>query len=183
MDYKRYIAERLKVEGVSEEEIAESVAVPPDTEMGDYALPCFRFAKTMRKSPVQIAQELQSQYPVDGVISEVSAVNGYLNFKVDRKALARDVLARISDERERYGASATGGGKVICLDYSQNRFISDICPPRFWAARFTGFSIFSAIVRSGSIISATTGRSSANSSRPTSVGGTKNSWKRAGSAP
>ena len=113
MDYKRYIAERLKVEGVSEEEIAESVAVPPDTEMGDYALPCFRFAKTMRKSPVQIAQELQSQYPVDGVISEVSAVNGYLNFKVDRKALARDVLTRISDERERYGASATGGGKVI----------------------------------------------------------------------
>ncbi|MCI9010602.1 MAG: arginine--tRNA ligase [Clostridia bacterium] len=118
MDYKRYIAERLKVEGVSEEEIAESVAVPPDTEMGDYALPCFRFAKTMRKSPVQIAQELQSRYPVDGVISEVSAVNGYLNFKVDRKALARDVLTRISDERERYGASATGGGKVICLDYS-----------------------------------------------------------------
>ena len=44
MDYKRYIAENLQIEGVSAEEIAESVAVPPDTAMGDYALPCFKFA-------------------------------------------------------------------------------------------------------------------------------------------
>lgn len=118
MDYKRYIAERLKVEGLSEDEIAEAVSVPPNTEMGDFALPCFKFAKVMRKSPVQIAEELAKTYETDEVIAEVSAVNGYLNFKVNRKALAGEVLTRIEREGERYGASGIGGGKVICIDYS-----------------------------------------------------------------
>ncbi len=118
MDYKRYIAKHLTIEGISEEEIAEAVAVPPNTDMGDYALPCFKFAKFMRKSPVQIAEDLKNAYPADEVISEVSAVNGYLNFKVNRKGLAKDVLERIGREGERYGAFDLGGGKVICLDYS-----------------------------------------------------------------
>lgn len=118
MDYKRYIAVRLSIDGVSEQEIAESIAVPPDTSMGDYALPCFKFAKIMRKSPIVIAESLKEQYPVDNVISEVSAVNGYLNFKINRSGLAYEVLARIETEKERYGASDEGNGKTICIDYS-----------------------------------------------------------------
>ena len=60
MDYKKYIAEKLKIDGVSQDEIYELVALPPNTEMGDYALPCFKFAKLMRKSPVMIAEELKN---------------------------------------------------------------------------------------------------------------------------
>jgi arginyl-tRNA synthetase len=52
MDYKKYIAERLKIDGVSTQELYTLIALPPNTEMGDYAIPCFRFAKLMRKSPV-----------------------------------------------------------------------------------------------------------------------------------
>ena len=98
MDYKSYIAERLAAEGVSAREIAESIAVPPDPAMGDFALPCFKFAKVMRKSPAAIAEELKNAYPTDEVIGEVSAVNGYLNFKVNRRGLAEDVLLRIFKE-------------------------------------------------------------------------------------
>ena len=118
MDYKRYIAERVCVEGLSAEEIAEAIAVPPDSSMGDFALPCFRFAKVMRKSPVAIAEELSKSYKTDEVIGEVSAVNGYLNFKVNKKGLAEEVLSRILQEGARYGASETGAGKTVCLDYS-----------------------------------------------------------------
>ncbi len=118
MDYKAYIAERLPVEGVKKEEIAESIAVPPDTSLGDYALPCFKFAKILRKSPVLIAQELAASYPADGVISEAAAVNGYLNFKVNRKGLAEEILSRIEREGERYGASSLGAGRTVCIDYS-----------------------------------------------------------------
>ena len=88
MDYKKYIAEKIKVGGVSAEEIASSIALPPNSQMGDYALPCFRFAKVLRKSPAVIAEELAKTIPADGVISEVSAVNGYLNFKIN-KAVSR----------------------------------------------------------------------------------------------
>ena len=50
MDYKKYVADKIKVDGVSAEEIYELIALPPNTEMGDFALPCFKLAKIMRKS-------------------------------------------------------------------------------------------------------------------------------------
>ena len=59
MDYKRYIAQRLKIDGVTEDEIYSLITPPPDSEMGDFALPCFRFAKIFKKSPALIA-ELES---------------------------------------------------------------------------------------------------------------------------
>ncbi len=118
MDYRAYIAERLRVEGCDAEEIRKTIVVPPDTTLGDFALPCFKFAKIMRKPPVKIAEELASGYETDGVISSVSAVNGYLNFKINKKGLAEDVLERIEKEQNRYGSSDMGMGKTICIDYS-----------------------------------------------------------------
>ena len=118
MDYKMYIAEKIKVGGVSAEEIASSIALPPNSQMGDYALPCFRFAKVLRKSPAVIAEELAKTIPADGVISEVSAVNGYLNFKINKAGLAREVLTEIAQKGEKYGSSDVGAGRTICIDYS-----------------------------------------------------------------
>ena len=118
MDYRQYIAGKINVEGVSSEEIASLLAVPPDSAMGDFALPCFRFAKALRKSPVLIAETLAKEIAPDGVIAEVSALNGYLNFKVNKEGLAADVLARIAREGRRYGASDEGAGKTVCIDYS-----------------------------------------------------------------
>ena len=118
MDYKAYIAQKLNIDGMSTEEIASAIAVPPDSTMGDYALPCFKFAKLMRKSPVMIADALKSDFVCDDVISEVSAVNGYLNFRINKAGLAKDVLARIGAEGEKYGSSDMGAGRVICIDYS-----------------------------------------------------------------
>ena len=82
MDYKKYIVERLNVEGLSKDELYELIALPPNLEMGDYALPCFKLAKLMRKSPVVIAEELKNSIMSDEVtmsdkvLSEVSAING-----------------------------------------------------------------------------------------------------------
>lgn len=118
MDYKQYIARKINVEGVAQEEIASLLAVPPDSAMGDFALPCFRFAKALKKSPVIIAQELAKTIAPDEVVAEVSAVNGYLNFKVNKAGLAADVLARIAREGAKYGASDEGSGKTVCIDYS-----------------------------------------------------------------
>ena len=118
MDYKKYIAEKLEVEGVSVEEIYESIALPPNTEMGDYALPCFKFAKVLRKSPVMIAEALKAGFATDDVVSEVSAVNGYLNFKINKSGLVSQTLEKIFAEGDRYGASDEGAGKSICIDYS-----------------------------------------------------------------
>ena len=122
MDYRKYISEKLKAGGIadaiSEAEIYEALALPPNSEMGDYALPCFRFAKVFRKSPTLIAEELKGKISPDEVISEISAVNGYLNFKVNKNRLAEEVIGKILGEKDAYGASDEGKGKTICIDYS-----------------------------------------------------------------
>lgn len=118
MDYKKYIAERIKIDGVTPEEIASYLSVPPTNDMGDFALPCFKFAKILRKPPVQIAEDLKNAYPTDRVICGVSAVNGYLNFFIDRTAFVKTTLDKIAEEGEKYGSDTIGAGKTICIDYS-----------------------------------------------------------------
>ena len=118
MDYKKHIAEKIKVEGVSATEIEESISIPPNTEMGDYALPCFKFSKILRKSPVQIAEALAGEIQPDKYITEISALNGYLNFKIDKRGLAGDTLEKIMAEGANFGSSDIGKGKTICIDYS-----------------------------------------------------------------
>lgn len=118
MDYKEYIAQKIKIDGVPEDEIYAAIALPPNSEMGDYALPCFKFAKILRKSPVAIAEELKNAYVTDDVISEVSAVNGYLNFKVNKTGLADSVIKQILTEKDGYGSSNIGLDKTVCIDYS-----------------------------------------------------------------
>ncbi len=118
MDYKSHVAKNLKMDGVSEEEIYSAISVPPDTTLGDYALPCFKFAKVMRKSPVAIANELAENYKTDEYISRVTAVNGYLNFTVNRRGMVKDTLDKAIKEGEKYGSSDVGKGKTVCIDYS-----------------------------------------------------------------
>ena len=119
MDFKRHIAARIGAEGLSEDELYSMLALPPNTEMGDFALPCFRLAKTLRKPPVRIAEEIRDGYPADdALVKEVTAVNGYVNFKIDRAFWTQETLGEVLKKRERYGASSEGAGKVVCIDYS-----------------------------------------------------------------
>lgn len=114
MDYRVYIIDKLNLDGLT----AADIALPPNSEMGDYALPCFKLAKVFRKSPAAIAEELKNSFECDSVISEVSAVNGYLNFKINKSGLTFETLNKILSEREKYGSSDIGSGKTICIDYS-----------------------------------------------------------------
>ena len=99
------------------EDVLPMLEYPPDKSMGDIALPCFRLSKTLRRSPVQIADTLAGAICCEE-FSSVSAVNGYLNFKIDGTAFARRVVSDITSRGERYGSPECGEGKVVVLDYS-----------------------------------------------------------------
>ena len=118
MDYKKYIAEKLNIDGVSSEELYSLIILPPDTTLGDYALPCFKFAKILRKAPQMIAEELMNTFNCDETISKVTAVNGYLNFTVNRSNLTYGVIDKIISEGDNYGSATLGDGKTIVIDYS-----------------------------------------------------------------
>ena len=116
---KTEIASYVNVAGVSREEIASLLMLPPDTSMGDYALPCFRFAKALKKAPALIAEELKKDIlSRPNPFAAVEAVNGYLNFKFDRAAEAGKVLSDVLKRGAEYGSSDEGAGKTVCIDYS-----------------------------------------------------------------
>ena len=101
----------------SKEEIRGFLEVPPDKAMGDYAFPCFRLAKALRNAPPKIAQSLAEKWN-HGNVARAEAVNGYLNFFLNRVNFAEETLARVLEEGERFGSSEMGKGKTVCLDYS-----------------------------------------------------------------
>jgi arginyl-tRNA synthetase len=91
---------------------------PRDEELGDLAFPCFVLAKTMRQAPPRIAVELAASLSSQLESVAAEAAGPYLNFKIDRAALAEDVFGQIEREGVRYGGSDEGRGKTIVIDLS-----------------------------------------------------------------
>ncbi|MEG1394282.1 MAG: arginine--tRNA ligase, partial [Clostridia bacterium] len=118
MDYKQIIADAVHIDGVSAQEIYELLALPKDTSMGDFCLPCFKFAKQMRISPLAIAQNIATSIVAPESFSHVEAVGGYVNFRLNKTQYARKVLDKILAENDNFGCSSIGKGKTICIDYS-----------------------------------------------------------------
>ena len=100
------------------EEIAGMLETPPNPEMGDFAFPCFKLAKALRKAPPLIAGELAAAVELPQGVEKAAPTGAYVNFTLDRAAQARAVLERIDREGSRYGGSDVGGGRNVCIDYS-----------------------------------------------------------------
>jgi arginyl-tRNA synthetase len=106
---------------VSSSDILGMLEYPPDTSLGDLALPCFKLSRLLRRSPVQIASALADALKSTestGPCGMVSAVNGYLNIRISDSYLAASVLPEILEKREKYGAPEGYAGMKIVLDYS-----------------------------------------------------------------
>ena len=118
-NFKQEIAKQIaKVINLDEKELETYIEIPKDIKNGDYAFPCFRLAKELRKAPQQIANEIKEKIIIDeSIIEKVDIVGGYLNFFVNKTLLAKDVLMEIA-QREDYGKSKIGEGKNIVIDYS-----------------------------------------------------------------
>lgn len=116
-DFKKHIADNIKSD-IDKQLLYSAIVNTADDSMGDYSLPCFKFAGMLRKSPVMIAEQLKNDFVCDKYICDVKAVNGYLNFYVNRSEMLTDTVCEILNKGEEYGNSTEGNGKTICLDYS-----------------------------------------------------------------
>ncbi len=103
--------------GMTAEDVLTLLEYPPDPAMGDIALPCFKLAKTLRKSPVQIAATIAPLVSGEA-IARAEAVNGYLNIYLSEQYLAEALIPEILEKGEAYGAPDLGQGKTVVLDYS-----------------------------------------------------------------
>ena len=77
MDFKEHIIDRITaVTELDRETVENSIEVPPEESMGDFAFPCFPLAKVMRKAPPLIAKELAEKMSGDELIDRAEAVGG-----------------------------------------------------------------------------------------------------------
>ena len=119
IDFKKEVAKAIaKALEMDVKEIEISIENPKGADNGDYAFPCFRLAKTLRKAPPAIAEEIKEKLEInEKEISKVEVVGGYINFFVNKEALGSQVLQEIS-KNEEYGKSEIGKDQNIVIDYS-----------------------------------------------------------------
>lgn len=120
IDYKERIAEIIQecVPELSLEEVKEIVEVPQDTGMGDYAFPCFRLAKALRKAPQEIAAGIAEKIKENDLFDEVNQVNAYVNMFVSKKDLIQSTLRQVLKEGQDYGKRTLGNGKTVIVEFS-----------------------------------------------------------------
>ena len=104
------------VEGLSREDIASLIEIPPKPELGDFAFPCFRLAKTMRKAPQVIAQDICDAIGSVDFLEEIKVQGAYLNFYINKDIFVKSMVE--SAKAENFGGSDIGDGQTICIDYS-----------------------------------------------------------------
>lgn len=99
--------------------ILELIEIPPDDKIGDYAIPCFSFAKLMHKNPSIIANEVKDALEnckEELGLSSIEAVNGYCNIFVNRERYVEGVWNTLKQDNS--GIEQIGLNKTICIDYS-----------------------------------------------------------------
>jgi arginyl-tRNA synthetase len=111
MDFRSEIIAFLKHHGID-----APVEVPPDPELGDYAMPCFTLAKERKQAPPIIAKEIAAELgkKLPACIERVAAAGPYVNFFIATSARAKAVIDAI-----RAGSFwKLGGGKQrILIEY------------------------------------------------------------------
>ena len=124
IDFKEKIAKKIAdATKLNKDEIKSYIEIPKDSKNGDYAFPCFRLAKELKKAPPMIANEIKEKLDdelsknQDENIEKIEIAGGYLNFFINKNLLVVEVLKEIAKSEE-YGKSKLGNGKNIIVEYS-----------------------------------------------------------------
>lgn len=92
---------------------------PKDRKLGDYALPCFTYAKLLHKSPNLIADDIKIYLENNcDFASSVVSISGYVNIFLDKNKITSNVVNKILDEKSNYGNNEFGKNRTIVIDYS-----------------------------------------------------------------
>lgn len=120
IDYRERIAELIAphAEGMDKSEIMEILETPSDSGKGDYAFPCFKLAKTMRKAPPLIATSIAGAVGESDLFEKVENVNAYVNMFLSKEKMAEEVVTEVVKKGGDYGRSDLGGGRKVIVEYS-----------------------------------------------------------------
>ena len=107
-----------QVADLTEEEIRGMIETPQDQKMGDYAFPCFRLAKVLRKAPPLIAKDIADAIRDNDIFSDVQQVNAYVNMFISKEEFVEEVVEEVMAKGDEYGRSNVGEGKPVIVEFS-----------------------------------------------------------------
>ncbi len=120
INFKEKVRDALStvIEGLSKEEIENLIETPPSFDMGDYAFPVFRLAKTYKKAPNLIAEEIKEKLSHNEYFDKVENAGPYVNFFICKEKLLETVYKEIEEKGDMYGSSDMGKGKNVIVEFS-----------------------------------------------------------------
>mgnify|MGYP001493289736 FL=1 len=120
INYREKIADILAphIEGLERDEILPMIEVPADSSKGDYAFPCFKLAKIMRKAPPMIAKGIAEAIEGEKMFQKVESVNAYVNMFMSKAEFAGNVVKEVLEKDKDFGRSDMGAGRTVIVEYS-----------------------------------------------------------------
>ncbi|MTI49502.1 arginine--tRNA ligase [Sporosalibacterium faouarense] len=120
INFKSEIAKLVssQVENLSQKEVEELIEIPPNFDMGDYAMPCFKLAKAFRKSPNIIAEELAGIMKENKFFEKIENAGPYVNFFINKEKLVESVLKEVFAKKEKFGSTNIGEDKNVIVEFS-----------------------------------------------------------------
>ncbi|MGN1333552.1 MAG: arginine--tRNA ligase [Anaerovoracaceae bacterium] len=120
VNFKEEIAKLIAAE-VTELELSDiqsMIEIPQDSKMGDYAFPCFRLAKIMRKAPPLIAKNIAEKIADNAMFERVEQVNAYVNMFISKEEFVKDVVEDVLERGEDFGKSNVGEARTVIVEFS-----------------------------------------------------------------
>ena len=94
------------------------IVVPPNPELGDLCIPCFKIGKALGLSPIESAGKIMEILSKEKMFAGVSTAGPYLNLKFAREKTAKEILAEIIDQPKDYGKNESGKKKKVMIEFS-----------------------------------------------------------------
>lgn len=116
LDFKEEILQRVKDCLDVPEELIE-LEYPPE-DRGEFALPCYSFAKELKNDPNEIAKKLEKDLELEN--GTVERAGPYLNFKLDRSYLSEETIKNCLMMEESFGRLPSKSKKILVEHTSAN---------------------------------------------------------------
>ena len=105
---------------IKDSELENLIEIPKNPELGDYAFPCFFLSDKSGLDPHDIAVQIREEIgePPATEFEDIQVSGPYLNFFVNRKSLARQVVWDIIAQKKKYGRTNVGDKKKVIVEFS-----------------------------------------------------------------
>jgi len=107
-----------KATKLSEKDIEKFLEIPPSSDLGDYAFPCFILSKKLKKEPNKISADLKKKIKLPKSFEKLEVKGPYLNFFVNKKVFAGEIVEKILKEKQKFGSEKPKKQKVM-VEFSQ----------------------------------------------------------------